>query len=167
MAGQRFRLRQVFWLDMNKPDEEHLADTIEHLKNERTFASTIRDGIRLVCDLRAGRMDVLFELFPWVRAEFLEYMQSLQPQPTAIDPDIQQQLQRLEKLLVEQGNQPIAPAASSGPKPLNAPRVASPKHDDDTDDVALLKASMRKDMSTDSAENFLKSMMNLQAGFKQ
>ena len=68
-----------FWLDVFKPQESELVDTIESLKNNRSFTQTIRDGIRLICDLREGKLDVLFELFPWVRAEFLEYMRELQP----------------------------------------------------------------------------------------
>ena len=66
MRIDRHRLRFVFWLDLLKPDEEAIADTIEHLKNERLFVKTIRDGIRLVCDLRGGGIDVLCELFPEV-----------------------------------------------------------------------------------------------------
>lgn len=164
MAADRFRLQYKFWLDMKKPDEEALAEVIDELKQERTYTRVVRDGIRLVVDLWRGRVDVLLALFPWVEDHFY---QRFKEQHVADNDAIAQQLQRLEKLLVEQGNQPIAPVASGGPKPLNAPRVASPKPNDDADDVALLKASMRKDMSTDSAENFLKSMMNLQAGFKQ
>jgi len=82
-AGQdkskAFRLRFNFWLNMEKPEEELIADKIEVLKNERSFTSVIRNGIRLICDLREGNLDVLFELFPWVKAEFLEYMRELQP----------------------------------------------------------------------------------------
>ena len=74
-----YRLMYRFWLDMEKPEEELIADKIEHLKNERSFTSVIRDGIRLVCDLREGKLDVLFELFPWVRAEFVNYMREALP----------------------------------------------------------------------------------------
>ena len=85
MAKKSFRLRFTFWLDMHKSDEAAIAETIADLKSQRSFVSTIRDGIRLICDLRAGRLDVLFELFPWVRSEFLGYMNSLQPNSTASD----------------------------------------------------------------------------------
>ena len=74
---KRFRLRFTFWLDMLKEGESAVAETIDTLKKKRLFAETVRDGIRLVCDLRDGKLDVLFELFPWVRAEFLEYMREL------------------------------------------------------------------------------------------
>ena len=59
-------MKFTFWLDATKADEDELIDQIEILKQQRLFAKTIRDGIRLICDLRAGQVDVLFELFPWV-----------------------------------------------------------------------------------------------------
>lgn len=77
MSNSTHRLRFNFWLNMEKPEEELIADKIEGLKNERSFSSVIRDGIRLICDLREGKLDVLFELFPWVKAEFMEYMREL------------------------------------------------------------------------------------------
>jgi len=70
------RFKFNFWLDCDKDNELLLADTIDDLKRQRAFTATIRDGIRLICDLRRGSLDVLFELFPWVRAEFLDYMQA-------------------------------------------------------------------------------------------
>lgn len=80
MPQNRYRLRFVFWLDMLRPDELKLADKIELLKNERLFAKTIRDGIRLVVDLREGRVDVLRELFPWVLEQQVTANQNGGPQ---------------------------------------------------------------------------------------
>jgi len=51
MAADRFRLQYKFWLDMNKPDEEALAEVIDELKQDRTYTRVVRDGIRLVVDL--------------------------------------------------------------------------------------------------------------------
>jgi hypothetical protein len=72
-----YRPRFNFWLNMDKPEEKLIANKIKALKLETLFTATIRDGIRLVCDLRDGKLDVLFELFPWVRAEFLQYMREV------------------------------------------------------------------------------------------
>lgn len=72
VQNERFRQQYVFWLDMNKSDEAALADKIAKLKTCRQFAKTIRDGIRLIEDLRAGRLEVLFALFPDVS----EHLQS-------------------------------------------------------------------------------------------
>ena len=157
MKTKRFRLRQEFWLDLHKPDEAELADTIGDLKARRTFVTTVRDGIRLICDLRAGRLDVLFELFPWVRAEFLEYMASLQLQPQRQDSELRQRLERMEKLLLEQGNVPISSTAS-GPKPLAAPQPVSPETDSADDDLLVVKKA-QSDGS--SARNFLEAAFNL------
>src|SRR5690606_30743823 len=157
MKRKNFRLRFTFWLDMTKPDEENIAETIDHLKAERSFVRTVRDGIRLICDLRAGRLDVLFELFPWVRAEFLEYMASLQLQPQRQDSELRQRPERMEKLLLEQGNVPISSTAS-GPKPLAVPQPVSPETDSTEDDLLVVKKA-QSDGS--SARNFLEAAFNL------
>jgi hypothetical protein len=168
MTKTRFRLRFTFWLDLLKPDEEQLADQIEQLKTDRSFARTIRDGIRLICDLRQGKLDVLFELFPWVRAEFMEYIQSLQPQKSPAELDIQQQLERLEQIMLKQGNMLIDTPAlvkmltnnGTGLKPLQVTKtITAPAFDDDDDDLLVL----RKDCNAgnQSAINFIKSAFAL------
>lgn len=77
MSSKRFRLRFTFWLDVNKKDEAEIADKVEDLKRDRLFAQTIRDGIKLIMSLREGNLEILFDLFPWVRAEFLDYVKEL------------------------------------------------------------------------------------------
>ena len=62
----RERVRVEFWLDLNKDGEAALAEDIAELKGDRAFAPTLRDGLRLVGDLRQGRLDELHRLFPWV-----------------------------------------------------------------------------------------------------
>jgi len=159
---QRFRLRFTFWLDMLDHEEQALAEQIETLKTQRTFAKTIRDGIRLISDLRAGKLDVLFELFPWVRAEFLA---GVQPQKTAGELELQRQLERLEKLLTEQrtvhSDAPrlLQPVTVDGPRALNVPKFDLPRFDDDDEAETLV---LTKDTSADSALNFLNSMLRLQ-----
>jgi hypothetical protein len=81
------RIMFRFWLDDTKSDENELIGQVDNLKQDRSFTSTIRDGIRLVCDLRDGKLDVLFELFPWVRAEFLQYMREVAIETSAGQPD--------------------------------------------------------------------------------
>ena len=60
MARGRF----LFWLDFTKDHELMIAEEIDALKRHRLFTRTIRDGIRLIVDLRKGKTDVLCELFP-------------------------------------------------------------------------------------------------------
>ncbi len=148
-----FRLRFPFWLDMHKPDEADLAETIAILKDERAFVKTVRDGIRLVCDLKAGRLEVLFSLFPWVKAEF-----DKRGSPQAVNA-LQDQLARLERLM-EQGvsipvdTQPKSPASMpAGPKPLSVPAMAAPQFDDD--DFSL---AMRKKADYSTTANLIRSL---------
>lgn len=151
MPSSRFRLRYVFWLDLHKHDEAEIAETIEVLKRQRSFASTIRDGIRLICDLRAGRLDVLCELFPWVANELAP------PQAASKETDnLKTQLARLEQLMLQQGG-----AAKPGvPKPLlTNHQFSAPYHEDDDDSSTL---NLRPDTNTDAGQNFIKSMMSLQ-----
>jgi hypothetical protein len=145
--AKRFRLRFTFWLDVQKPDEAELAETIDVLKQERTFASTIRDGIRLICDLRAGRVDMLLELFPWVR-------ESLQSTPTApVEKGLQEQIARLEALLIAQGNVPIQSAAER------------PAAQATQEGRAALEVTASKASAETVAKNFLTSMKSLASGF--
>lgn len=71
------RIMFRFWLDNSKEDENALIGEVGELKANRKFTETIRQGIELITDLRNGSLRVLFDLFPYVKAEFLEYMQSL------------------------------------------------------------------------------------------
>ncbi|GAB5426316.1 MAG: hypothetical protein Crog4KO_34630 [Crocinitomicaceae bacterium] len=229
MTQKSHRIMFRFWLDIVKPDELKIADTIEILKNERSFTQTIRDGIRLIFDLKQGKLDVLFELFPWVRAEFMDYMRDIQPvvvtqtsevpavsagqyqqawieaeeerleaerkwhekrvqdaekaleaerkqielERTKTQKVMQAQLDRLEQLLLQQGNQPISavlqplvsggggsPQALTGPKSLTVPKFTTPTYDDDDDDFTL---NVQKDENSgaQAALNFLDSIKQL------
>jgi hypothetical protein len=137
-----------------------LADQIEMLKNERAFVRTIRDGIRLIMDLRNGRTEVLFELFPWLKNELSQPVTTIIS--TSPDDGLQHQLERLEQLILQQGAIPIdipmqaQRTQESGPKALSVPQFSVPDPDDD--DTVILKC----DTSTSSAMNFINSMLNLQ-----
>ncbi len=147
--ANRFRLRFTFWLDLQKADEAALAEAIDGLKHNRTFAATIRDGIRLVGDLRAGRTELLFELFPWVK-------DSLQPVPSATtDPRLQAQIARLEALLLAQGNVPI----QSSIEPSSQMTIRKDKRAR----VDVTSAGSKASAET-VAKNFLSSMKGLASG---
>ncbi len=139
MSKQGFRLKFMFWLDTTKTEEDALIEQIEVLKQERLFAKTIRDGIRLICDLRAGQTVVLFELFPWVR-------EALQPVPVPTEQRLQEQISRLEALLLAQGNVPIQP-------PLGAPRM----HSAPSDEPGVVITGSSKASAKTVADNFLKN----------
>lgn len=122
------RKQYKFWLDERREEDWQINAAIEKLKAKRSFSSTIRDGIRLICDLRAGRLDVLFELFPWVQGEFLK-----QQTPTSDNSDLKAEVQRLQELILRQGIiPPGAPLVASPPRkpsrmerPLPEPAIAA------------------------------------------
>ena len=147
MAGKRFRLKFMFWLDMNKKDEAELAEEIEILKEKRLFAETLRDGIRLICDLRAGRTDRLFAMFPWLLGE-------VDRQADASTQTIQQEFDRLWGALASQS---LTGDARSGAQSFSGSSFAPPS---DEDDEVELQVKAVKNGS--SGKNFLSSLMNLQ-----
>jgi len=163
------RFRFSFWLDANKDDELLLMEDIDRLKEKRLFSRTIRDGIRLMMDLRAGSTDVLFELFPQIEDHLRRQFSGNASDDNNGNGDdlkaIKDKLERLEQLAIQQP----APAgylmaakdqsASGGPKPLGGlKKVAAPGTDEDDTDLLEIK----KDTSTDSGLNFLRSAMALQ-----
>lgn len=147
MARYQFR----FWLDCDKDDQLLLADAIDDLKHQRAWAGTIRDALRLVLDLRAGRLDVLFELFPWVVADLNERVEARAR--AAADAHITGQLTRLERLLQQGGG--------AGPRPMVMQKVGGPVPVDD-DDMALLTVRAAKVDGKQITQNFINSMMRLQ-----
>jgi len=136
-----------FWLDLTKDDQDHLDEQINELKQARTFTQTVREGIRLICDLRQGNMTVLFELFPWIKADLLA---DVQPQETVGEKAIREQLERIEAQLAGQGIDFDTKAIQ-----LVNRREASDAQDDD------IQLAIKKDTSTNAADNFLNSMMAL------
>lgn len=67
---KRIRYQFRFWLDAAKDDELELCAYHDQLKERRQWQPTIRDALRLIRDLRAGRVNVLLELFPSIERIF-------------------------------------------------------------------------------------------------
>lgn len=162
MNSNRFRLRHTFWLDMNKPDERILAEQVATLKESRTFVKTIRDGIRLMLDLRAGRVDVLIELFPFVRTALGGGSGS------GNSDEVKALKAMLEQFIVTNSagttyhmgglKSLTSGQKEDGPKAMNVQKYDLPTFDDEDDlDTIVVK----KDTSTDSAQNFLNSLQRL------
>src|SRR5690606_20159236 len=143
----RFRLKFMFWLDMNKSDEAALAEEIESLKEQRLFAETLRDGIRLICDLRAGRTDRLFAMFPWLAAEIDRKAQ-------VENMAIQQELDRLWGAIP---SQPVANGTRHGLQSFSSSSSAPLPEDDDHVELQVKAAK-----NGASGKNFLSSLMSLQ-----
>lgn len=118
MAKRRYRLRYTFWLDHNKPEEEAIADTIEILKNERSFASAVRTGIQIVADLRQHKIDSLLQFFPWVEDYFRA---RFSPQDSPANQEFAQLLSQ-QALILEKLAEQNANPAKPEPKYLNIPK---------------------------------------------
>jgi len=156
----RFKFR--FWLDADKDDELLLMEEIDHLKSQRSYTKTVRDGIRLIIDLRKGNFDVLFELFPHTRERF-----SASSGSGGESDDlkaIRAQLDQLAQLQLQNsspnGLLMAAKENVGGPKPLGGglKKIAAPTPDDDDTDLLEIK----KDTSTDAGMNFIRSAFALQ-----
>lgn len=65
------RVVHHFWLNIRNEPEGALDNEMRELKKQRRFAETVRDGLRLILDLRAGSLDVLFELFPHLQERLI------------------------------------------------------------------------------------------------
>lgn len=148
------RYRISIWLDADKDDELLLMEAIDHLKEQRKFSRFVRDGLRLMLDLEGGNLDVLFELYPHLKA-------IIRTDGDGSDgsnlESIREQLARLEQVaLQQQAPEGYLMAARRGPKALNVPDFDIPEDDDD------LVLSVKKDTSTDAGKNFLDSMFGLQ-----
>jgi len=67
MARKRFE----FWLNDQREEDWFVFELINKLKKpsrgQGQFTRAIREGLRLWVSLRDGQIDVLLELFPWVR----------------------------------------------------------------------------------------------------
>lgn len=139
------RYKREFWLNARKDDELVLLETIDQLKKQRSFTATLRDGIRLIVDLRSGKLDVLFELFPFVK-ERLSTLAT--PTPSG---DLEREIADLRRLIIEQGGIVAPPqgyptmkhatesTAKGGPLQMNVPKIDLPRFDDDDDDQLVIK----------------------------
>jgi hypothetical protein len=97
------------------------------------------------CDLRAKRLDVLLELFPWIEEALRET-----PAPPATDV-LKAEIDSLKDLILRHNQ-------IGNLKPLPSQQIVTPKQPDSSDDEITIK----KDTSTDFAQKFLNSLLALQ-----
>jgi hypothetical protein len=153
------RFKFEFWLDAKKDDELLLMEDIDGLKRNRLFSKTIRDGIRLIMDLRRGNLDVLLELFPQFKSRICDENAS----GGGGDNDLHTKIDRLESMMLQQAEpggilMSARQNATGGPKKIGLGALDAPRIDDDDEDTLVV----RKDTSTHASENFLRAMMALQ-----
>ena len=127
---------QLFW-----DKEDDLIEEASQLVDKSQFVKVMRIGLRVIPALMRGDIEPLFEAFPWVKAELLEYMKEIQPSSSTE--------RYFEEILFELRSKPM-----SNPKQLSP--VAYSYGDDDD-----LEMVIEKDDSVHAGENFLSSLMNL------
>jgi len=150
MATKRIRERVSIWLNLRDDFDFDIADYIHSLKKTRSFTTTFRAAFRLIADLRAGRSDVLRELFPHIVAD-LEGSKC----PDS-DTDLGERLARLERALLEKEFKPkLVAAQNGGPKPMAVPQLPAPVFDDDLGGDTLVMKSVQ---NGHSAANFMRSV---------
>jgi hypothetical protein len=101
---KRWRGQFRFWLDGYKENERELGEFLLKLKQQRNFAKFMRDAVRLLKDLREGNTAVLLEMFPHIQDALPAHVQIA---PTTTSSAVKAQLDRLERLMLAQGNEPI------------------------------------------------------------
>jgi len=151
------RKRLEFWLDASKNNEGELIKVIETLKSRRSFISTIRDGIRLIVDLRAGNTTVLFQLFPWLQEKFhTTPTVSISPMVNPhLSVALEAQVKRLEALLMNSKD-----FGTGDNVVLSVPRKSATPHHEPDDDLGITVTTVRAENSN-ASQNFLDSMFNL------
>lgn len=155
-TDKRYRLQYKFWLNQYDEEEKLVSEIIEWLKTERDFTKAIRDGLRLIWDLRNGRVEVLLELFPQIR----EWLSTPEPPPNDPTGNLEKRLIRIEDLILTQKELPEPPANYPQLKPLSTklqPIFELPRLDDDEETLILKKST-----NVDASANFYAAMMNLQ-----
>ena len=161
MAQKRDQRQQVFWLDRNKPAEVDVAREIKSLKKHRLYHQTIRDGIMLLKELRVGRLDMLYRLFPrlydWlVPAE--DYLETV-AENDALRREVEAYRLSVDKLSeIIAAQQQSAPALTPGPQRINVAPVAVPTFDDDDEDITL---EITPRDGSEAAHNFVDSVQAL------
>ncbi len=117
MARYRFN----FWLDGNKDDELIVAEKVDELKRKRSFSSVMRDGIMIVSELREGRADLLFKLYPWVA----DLVKQAAPAAAPDTGDLERQIDELKRIILGQGSSGIPLPKYPSIKPVSPPVVAA------------------------------------------
>jgi hypothetical protein len=200
-----------FHLDISRDDDFELMGYLKTWKGKRQLLPTIRQAVWLMISLMSGSLELLMQMFPdaikAIRSDLqtenaalralvetqeneiamlqkeLSKRQSTQPELTPI----QAQLERIEKLMLQQGKlivqdapnqrepetvhndsrstglktlQPIAVGSSAGPKQLNVPKFTAPPSEDE-DDEDLLEVKKDETAAMRTTQNFLKSIMGL------
>jgi len=164
----RKRIQFKFWLDEIKPDEQWLITVCDWLMEQKQFVKSVRDGLRLIYDLRHQRSTAsLEELFPDIRA----MLNANNPQP--VKPSGGGELQEIKNMLeivvaqvkddnrlIMNGTIPMGntPTLGTG-KAIKSPTLTMPTFDDE--DTLPMISVAKNDDDTSANNNFMKSLTGL------
>lgn len=130
-----------FSLSMKDSNYDEVRGIIENLIGQGALSRVVRDGIRLINDLSAGRTDVLLELYPWIT-------EAICPPPNTDVDELNDRLARMERLLQQR---PMQSSDLPDTREYGIPAMKS------TAPVAAVVAAKAVSASTIS-DNFLSSM---------
>ncbi len=141
------RQTRKFQLRHNHPIDAHVSEILDFSRSQRREVTVIRDGVRLLWALENNDLNVLFELFPHLKTQFL--------------PDGINLIEQIQSMIL---NSQVLPAQSpakqsSGLKALKAPTFALPIFEDDDEDLPTVIT--RRSTSTDAGANFLGGLSSL------
>lgn len=163
MARKRFE----FWLNDQRQEDwlvyELIGKLKKPLKGQGQFTRAIREGLRLWTSLRDGQIDVLLELFPWVK-EALAKSTTSQTTSGAAGNDLAKEiaaqiiLQGGTAGYLMQSTSPSQPKQITG-KQLTAPNFDMPKFDDEDE----LKLVIKADTSNAANDNFISMLKGMAA----
>lgn len=111
-VGDRFRVD--FWLHVNSQRDYETLEIIEAMKSKRTFRGSVIIGLKIVWELRQGRVETLLAEFPNVR----DLLQVKQPPP---DDGLRDEIRELKRMMLEQGGAVIQPQSVIMKSVVDAP----------------------------------------------
>ncbi len=148
-APKRYVPRQTrkFQLRHNNPIDVHVGEILDYSRAQRREVTVIRDGVRLLWALENNDLNVLFELFPHLKDQFIPGGISL--------------LDQIQSLFLNSQVLPqTTPTIQMGsPKALKAPTFELPTFDDDDELPTLVTNNMA---GVSITRNLLNDMSNLQ-----
>lgn len=162
------RLKFDFRLNTANEHEKGIVKLINELKAERKYVGAVRDGLRLIADLRAGKIDVLVELFPWIVEAFKVQTIETAPPDSGSNIIVLNEIRHLQDLFLQYGTndkrQDAKSVISSGLKPAGLKPLqgahALPMPVFDEEDTLVLN----RDTHTDASQNFMDAALGIQHG---
>jgi len=146
---KRYTARQTrkFQLRRNHPVDAHVSEILDYSRSKRREVTVIRDGVRLLWALENNDLSVLFEMFPYLKDQFIPGGLNL--------------IEQIRGMLLQAPLMPPEPervGQSAGLKALKSPTFALPVFEDDDEDLPTIITTKG---TNDAGANFLGGLMGL------